>query len=182
MNKKQFDNLFYSDPQPSQHPFELFNLLKFLENYELKTIIEIGVFKGGTFKFWREIIEKGGTLIGIDSGERGYIQGLIDSKKENEHFVIGDSTSNETCGKVCNLTPYLADMLFIDGNHEYRYVKSDFAMYSELVDRDGLIIFHDIVNPAVLKVWNEIKENYQYQGMIEFYGKDRPCGIGVIVK
>jgi cephalosporin hydroxylase len=170
---------------PSQHRFELFSLLNFIESrkMELKTILEIGVFRGGTFKFWRELIESGGLLIGVDSGERGLIPEVSKTKIENEHIVIGDSTSDTVIRQAKNLlNGNTIDILFVDGCHDYDFVKSDFENYAPLVKKDGLVIFHDIVGPAVGKVWGEVKENYDYQGVVEFYGKEKPCGIGAILK
>jgi cephalosporin hydroxylase len=186
MTKEQFDALFYSPPEPSQHPFEFFSLLNFIEQRipELKVVVEVGVFKGGTFKFWSRMIKpEEGILVGIDSGERGYIDGLIEHQKRYEHFIVADSTKNETFLNVRNLTKGMTvDIVFIDGNHEYQYVQSDYIMYSSLVRTGGLIIFHDLVNPTVQKVWGQAKDKRDYEGIVEFYGKERPCGIGVIVK
>jgi hypothetical protein len=41
------------------------------------------------------------------------------------------------------------DFLFIDGDHTYEGVKSDFEMYSPLVKPGGVIAFHDILDTAV---------------------------------
>ena len=55
------------------------------------------------------------------------------------------------------------DFLFIDGDHTYEGVKSDFEMYSPLVRSGGLIALHDIVpGPegcvgGVPKYWSELK-------------------------
>ena len=36
------------------------------------------------------------------------------------------------------------DFLFIDGDHSYEGVKTDFELYSPLVKKGGIISFHDI--------------------------------------
>jgi predicted O-methyltransferase YrrM len=78
------------------------------------------------------------------------------------------------------------DLLFIDGDHTYEGVKSDFEMYSPLA-RDGAVIaFHDILeHPPKLGVevdryWNEIKAGYRH---VEIVSARRPWGgIGVLWK
>jgi predicted O-methyltransferase YrrM len=85
------------------------------------------------------------------------------------------------------------DFLFIDGDHSYEGVKKDFEMYSPLVKKGGIIVFHDIVPDyytrygiktgswagEVYKFWNEIKEKYENLEIV----KDREqngFGIGVL--
>ena len=79
------------------------------------------------------------------------------------------------------------DFLFIDGDHRYDGVKSDFEMYKSLVKSGGLIGFHDIVDTEyhhkldcyVDKLWNEIKSDYEYVEFIQDPNQ-RKYGIGVL--
>jgi len=76
------------------------------------------------------------------------------------------------------------DFLFIDGDHSYEGAKQDYEMYAPLVNKNGIIVFHDIVphsNPTcqVNKFWDEIKNNYRYQEIIE-HPKQTSMGIGVL--
>ena len=47
------------------------------------------------------------------------------------------------------------DFLFIDGDHAFKGVKSDFQLYSELVRPGGLIAFHDIIPGAPARAGND---------------------------
>ncbi|MFD2879166.1 class I SAM-dependent methyltransferase [Paenibacillus rhizoplanae] len=57
------------------------------------------------------------------------------------------------------------DLLFIDGDHSYGGVSSDYHMYRQLVSQGGIIAFHDIhLHPKtwgrgydVGIYWNEVK-------------------------
>lgn len=81
------------------------------------------------------------------------------------------------------------DFLFIDGDHTYECVKKGFEMYSPLVRKGGLIAFHDIVpGPlecvgGVPKFWNEIKQKYGRDKVIEIVKdwKQGGYGIGVLM-
>jgi len=79
------------------------------------------------------------------------------------------------------------DFLFIDGDHTYRGVQADFEMYSPLVDRNGLVAFHDIVVvPPHIEVgvdvhtfWQRVRQHYRWQELIENPAQGWG-GIGVI--
>jgi predicted O-methyltransferase YrrM len=99
------------------------------------------------------------------------------------------------------------DFLFIDGDHSYDGVKSDFEMYAPLVRPGGLIAFHDInpdhrslrreryehlgetrgvplgqgaISGDVPRYWSEIKDRYPgSRELIDVPGQDG-AGIGVI--
>ena len=79
------------------------------------------------------------------------------------------------------------DFLFIDGDHSYNGVKSDFINYEQYVSDNGIIAFHDIVNnPADLSIevprfWREIKKKYDYSELIENINQTS-MGIGIIYK
>ena len=58
------------------------------------------------------------------------------------HFIVGDSMSIQTVNileKIC--TEF--DIIFIDGDHRYDYVISDFKLYSPKLKKGGYLIFDD---------------------------------------
>ena len=74
--------------------------------------------------------------------------------------------------------------MFIDGDHSYDGVKTDFEMYCPLIRKGGLMAFHDIAprpkeSPIqVNKFWNEIKKEFKY---IEIKNKGQGiAGIGIL--
>jgi predicted O-methyltransferase YrrM len=65
--------------------------------------------------------------------------------KQTVHAVHGDSHEAEMLHRLCGALDHRPiDLLFIDGDHTYDGVRSDYSMYSPLVRRGGLIAFHDI--------------------------------------
>ena len=81
------------------------------------------------------------------------------------------------------------DLLFIDGDHTYFGAKQDYEMYSPLVQKGGVIIFHDIrryvakPEAEVDKLWNELKkDNPKYYEIFDDADMDSGYGIGVIIK
>jgi predicted O-methyltransferase YrrM len=81
------------------------------------------------------------------------------------------------------------DLLMIDGDHRYAAVRRDWNLYSPLVKKNGLIVFHDILfHPKVPecrvhRLWNEIKHKYRYKEFVD-RNDDRGWGqwggIGVL--
>jgi predicted O-methyltransferase YrrM len=65
------------------------------------------------------------------------------------------------------------DFLFIDGDHTYGGVRSDFEMYAPLVRKGGIVVFHDIVkHPPHLecdvdRFWREIRQRYRHVEIIK---------------
>jgi len=62
-------------------------------------------------------------------------------------------------------TPYYGtiDMVFIDGNHSYPYVKSDTENAFKLLSENGVIIWHDfdyIIHRDVFKYLNQLSDQY----------------------
>ena len=98
-------------------------------------------------------------------------------------FITGDSAAKETIHDVKRLLgTKMIDILFIDGNHNYDYVKKDYDNYGKNVRSGGLIVLHDLVNPAVAILWKQMLKSGLYKGYSEFYGKTHPCGIGIFEK
>jgi len=80
------------------------------------------------------------------------------------------------------------DIIFIDGGHEYKTVKSDFINYSKLLNKNGLIILHDIksnVVKGVPKFWRELKKSHKSKFKFKeiFNGGNKMnCGLGILSK
>jgi predicted O-methyltransferase YrrM len=78
--------------------------------------------------------------------------------------LFGDSTAFD-------FSPYYGniDFVFVDGSHEYEYVKKDTNTAFELLkDGRGVIVWHDYgyVFPGVVKALNEFYENEPFDKMI----------------
>ena len=190
------DNL----PSISQIPEEFDELLKFYKSLKPKNVLEIGSLLGWTLKRFIKNSEPGTNVISIDLPVRDFV-GPMDhrvdqqeyghlilwkrwAKEQNVNlFVIPDSSmDNSTLEKIKCITPEL-DFLFIDGNHMYEAIKSDFNMYSQLVRPGGIIAFHDIaVNEegGGYRFWNEIKHNYKHKEILK--SPEGKMGIGVLLK
>jgi predicted O-methyltransferase YrrM len=178
-----------------QNKDEFIELLKIFKELNPKYILEIGTANGGSLFCFCKLAQDDATIISIDLPEGplggGYPEWRIPIyqafAKENQNLFLlkKDSHKDETLLEVKKiLEGNQLDFLFIDGDHSYEGVKKDFELYSTLVRKGGLIVFHDIVNNdptrvdiEVPKFWSEIKNKYKFKEII----KDKiNFGIGIL--
>lgn len=179
---------------------ELSPLISLLRKRKLRTVVEIGTAKGGTFYAWCRIAGPDATLISIDlpGGPFGGGYSIKEMRKfrkygkknQKLYFLRKNSQRKDTRDKVIKITKgHKIDFLFIDGDHRYKGVKKDWKLYSPLLKRNGLIVFHDILyHPKVPvckvhKLWNEIKNKYKHKEFLDRKddrGWGQWGGIGII--
>jgi predicted O-methyltransferase YrrM len=185
----------------NQFKNEFKEFAEYIKSTNPEIVVEIGTKKGGSFFMWARYL-KPKHLISIDLP--GGIHGggfpkqkipflkyfLNDSPNSKISIILGDSHEEETINKLTTiLCGKKIDFLFIDGDHRYDGVKSDFYNYKDLVKEGGIIAFHDIVNSDhhhklncyVDVFWNEIKNDYIHKEFINNESQDR-YGIGILIK
>lgn len=157
-----------------QHVDELTEFTRLLRASPPRLALEIGTAQGGVFWLLCRVATADATLISLDlppverhsGGERTAID--LPAMKEPDqtiHVVQGSSHAASTLDRVAEiLAGRKLDLLFIDGDHTYDGVKSDYEMYAPLVRTGGIIAFHDIV-PApwpecqVDRFWAELSSD-----------------------
>ena len=182
--------------RPAQIKGEISQLMKILSKLTPKTVLEIGTLNGGTLYLWTKAASPNATIISIDLPGGpfggGYLRWRVPFYKsfgsacQKIYLIRADSHSETTLRRVERiLGGCKVDFLFIDGDHSYEGVKSDFQMYAKLVKPGGIVAFHDILpGPPewvgdVPKFWDEVKQNFHYMEIVEDWSQDGN-GIGVI--
>jgi len=110
-------------------------------------------------------------------------------RSQKIHLLRCDSHAMATLDEVRDiLEGRFVDLLFIDGDHTYLGAKQDYEMYSTLVKKGGLIIFHDIrryvdkPEAEIDKLWNELTINkHNYYEIFDDADMDSGYGIGVMI-
>lgn len=103
-------------------------------------------------------------------------------RHKNITLLVGNSVEERTIEKMKLLGGY--DLVFIDGNHSYEFVKQDFYNSLTMLNEGGVIAFHDVDCPdwpGINQFWNELKETGKYN-QVEFVkrGYIIRYGIGML--
>ena len=150
-------------PQPKFQILPIFGIQQVREElYKLVEIIlqqpwvsaessalEIGLGHfGSSHILWRQLfkkittIEKNHTRVNrfSENTQKYYEKWILGDNKS--HFIIGSSQDPISVEKVYNFCDPI-DFLFIDGDHSYYAVLTDWLLYSPLVKKGGMVVFDD---------------------------------------
>ena len=181
--------------KPTQVRIEIERLLEIFQRARPQTVLEIGTATGGTLFLFSRYAAEDAVIASIDLRGGRFGGGYPIAKvplyrsfaRKNQKIVLirGNSHLEETRWKATRaLMQRPVDFLFIDGDHTYDGVRADFEMYSHLVSHGGIVAFHDIADHSpepgceVSRYWNEIKQQYRHEEIIEDPGQG--WGIGVL--
>lgn len=181
-----------------QKRYEIYKLLRLIEQKKPKTILDIGSAGGGTLRLFCHYAHPQARIITIDLNNNALRQKsypFLARPGQDINIFQGSSYAPQTLEYVKKwLNNDLFEFIFIDGDHEYDGVKNDFDIYKPLVKKGGLIGFHDIVADhktlhgsdtpgyagGVHKLWQELKAQYPHtQEFIQDTDQDGH-GIGLI--
>jgi predicted O-methyltransferase YrrM len=182
--------------KPGQVREEITELLKILARRKPMFILEVGTAGGGTLFSFARVSSPDALIISIDlPGGRfggGYPEWRVPLYKsfaihKQKICLIRENSHAFSTLKMVEkgLEGHKLDFLFIDGDHRYDGVKTDFEMYGKLVGKGGIIAFHDIVSGppenvgGVPRFWDEIKHNFGYIELVKDW-KQSGCGIGIV--
>jgi predicted O-methyltransferase YrrM len=185
----QYANGFFA---PVQHREELLGALRLVADAKPRYIVEVGTSMGGTLLLWTRVAHPEATIVTIDLPGGDFGGGSSQLRlplfrrfrlpKQKLYLIRADSHKPETLALTRQyLEGHEADFLFIDADHTEAGVRSDYQMYSPLVKKGGIILFHDIAinNPeyGVKKLWSELAPQFEHR---EFLGKPTPWGLGLL--
>lgn len=175
------------DVQSTQNYWEVAQLCERVVALQPKTILEIGVDRGGSMNLWCKFMSADAKYIGVDNAMQFVIQR---DAPQTKILIEADSRKPETLEKVKEaLGDAEVDFLFIDGDHTEAAVRSDYAMYAPLVRKGGIIAFHDVdtsINQehckGIKKVWQELRSTNMVTAEWINTEAEVYFGIGIITK
>ncbi len=173
------------EQHPSQSLKECDSLIYRMIENNIETLLSIGLLSAGfelRASYFYNQFDKNLKIVGIDPNPTKYVQEVkefVESEYGFHFNVIKDKSENVVFENN--------DMVFIDGDHHYKCVKSDFEKAIKIANK--MIAFHDITttvkegasanDPKIF--WKEIKNSYKHE---EFKHpealKNLIYGIGVI--
>lgn len=173
---------------PMQVKSEVKELRKTISKRDVESVLEIGSARNGTLAIWAAE-ESCKHICSIDlpeSDERRTTLDKVDLLDEiftdtEFSFIRGNSHSQSTMQELENSLSSKVDFIFIDADHTYKGVKSDFETYKQFLKDEGIIAFHDIKNDrfGVRDFWQEIKQDYETKEIVDEEIIDKQ-GIGVV--
>ncbi len=183
--------------EPRQNKTEIATFYKTVCELAPKRILEIGTARGGTLYLWTQAAVNDATIVSVDlpGGEfggaypscRGLFYKAFARQGQKINLLRKNSHDAETVEEVTNIFKKQAiDFAFIDGDHTYEGVKTDFFHYLPLVRPGGIIALHDILPRSdlpeiqVYRFWNEVRGKYDSEEIIGPEGSKRRVGIGVV--
>jgi predicted O-methyltransferase YrrM len=113
-----------------------------------QTVLEIGVgFAASTLAFAEALRLNGrGHLISIDTNPypiaRAKLLLKVHGLDRYTTFILGPSNDPDTRQRVLELASQIG-IVFIDGDHSFSACRRDFDCYRDLLQPDGLCLFHD---------------------------------------
>jgi cephalosporin hydroxylase len=181
----------------NQKRTEICSLLEILASTRPRRVCEIGADRGGTLALISSVSAPDARILSLDisySKRAATLNQLLCAPRQLT-CIEGDSHHAATYERVkAWLDGDQLDFLFIDGDHSYEGVKSDYETYGPLVRTGGLIAFHDIVEDyrtrfgqatvhdvgQVPAYWKELKSLvHGAEDIIEDAGQDG-YGIGLL--
>jgi predicted O-methyltransferase YrrM len=182
--------------RPRQVRSEVLRFARLVRSWTPKTLVEIGTHTGGMFFVLCRCAHPEATVISIDlpgarfsGGHPKFIEHLLPRMPlDTQRFCClrADSHESDSLSWLeTTLEKRQVDVMLIDGDHTYEGVRQDFAMYSPLVRKGGIVAFHDIVKHTqdpeceVDVFWKEIKVQYKHEELIEDPDQGW-AGIGVL--
>lgn len=138
----------YPDFAPSQKDSEILKLMELASQKEVKTVCEIGSYKGGSFLLLAQAAQSDTMLISVDLNfpqGRKFLYKNIGRANQRIKCIEGNTQNPKTVESVRRaLSGRKIDLLFIDGDHSFFGVMNDFVRFSPLMSEKGIIAFHDI--------------------------------------
>ena len=126
-----------------------------IEKNNFKTMAEVGVRDGRTtFHLLDHCPEL--TIYAIDMSIKEFYNKEVANRYKNRLIAI-EATSELAADQIAD---HSLDLVFIDANHSYDYVKKDIIKYTPKLKENGLLTGHDIDYPGVNRAVNEMIKQY----------------------
>lgn len=154
-----------------QSPWELTEFIFALKKHEqdkgtrIKKFLEIGFSSGINNTVMNKFFDFD-EIVAIDN-----MSSLINTetfkanlRHKNITLLVGSSVEERVVNKARLLGGY--DLIFIDGNHNYEFVKEDFHNCLRMLNENGVIGLHDVDCPdwpGINRFWNELKSTGKYE-------------------
>lgn len=169
----------------AQHdPLELAGLLAILHSRQPKIIVEVGAWAGGSAWAWTQLPSVTAVWT-IDIAPQAPVYVMDTNPDSQVHLITGDSTHESTLDVLAfSLGHLTADVVVIDGGHDYQTARHDYWAYQAFAQPDGLVVVHDTQgypgrpDIEVPRLWAEIRTERPTLELVTNPGG--PFGTGLV--
>ncbi|MFD1341148.1 class I SAM-dependent methyltransferase [Litorisediminicola beolgyonensis] len=141
--------------RPMQLLDELAGLIEVVAETRPKRLVEIGTARGGTLMLLCRFAAPDATIVSVDlpygRNGGGYPKWKMPFYQDfalpgqTLHLLRGNSHDPDTRDRVRDALGGPADLIFIDADHSYAGVKTDYELYTPLLRPGGIAGLHDIL-------------------------------------
>ena len=150
----------------------LVDLAKTMAEINPKVMVEIGSYNGESLEIFRKYLPDTCKIFCIDPWEEGFddndVASSFTSMKTVETIFDKIFRKQKNVAKLKFYSDEVADIfangsidvLYIDGNHQYKAVKNDILTYMNKISNDGIIAGHDyyIDETSYIPVFFQVRE------------------------
>ena len=132
-----------TDKNTTHSYLDLYQSLLEAKKYSAKTVLEIGIHRGGSTKLWYDFFPNA-TIHALDILPSNEIS---DDLKDEDRIILHTSTNayDETFFKKTFLDKNVkCDFMLDDGPHTLETMKEFIRLYSQLMTDDGILIIEDV--------------------------------------
>lgn len=175
--------------KPKQNRTELRKLAEIVKTEVApETVLEIGTADGGSLYTWARYFDSAETIISIDQSHEKLDKRFLETFRPGViNCISGRSQEERVVREVRDLVKNRGiDFILIDGGKQVEEVRQDYQMYKPLLNEGGVIAFHDIlthrhleIDPDVLKVWKEVRDDAFSYKIIENHQQNK-YGYGIM--
>lgn len=161
---KELSEYFGKGLKMWQYPSQLSTFANYISNLTVSSYLEIGCRYGGTFIFVSEVLRKNNENIELHACDLIPMSEILLNYMQIQKFTYTQDSSENLV--FSDKTP---EFVFIDGDHRYDFVKSDFNLFADK-EETKYIVFHDIDNDNctdVSRFWKEMQNDSRFN-TIEF--------------
>jgi predicted O-methyltransferase YrrM len=126
-----------------------------IEKNNFEVMAEVGVRDGRTTFYLLDNIPNL-IIYAIDMNIRGFYNNTVAEKYKNRLIPI-EAKSSVAANQIDDGS---LDLVFIDANHSYEYVKDDIIKYTPKLKSTGLLTGHDIDYPGVNQAVTEVIQSF----------------------
>lgn len=138
---------------------ELYQRLLCKKQRTAKNVLEVGIYKGGSIKLWRDFFTKA-TVYGLDIIDSTQVWDGIKNQDRITLYTSTDAYNEDFFTETFLKSGVRFDFMLDDGPHTLESMKAFIRLYSQIMTENGILIIEDVQSwDWIETLKNEVPEN-----------------------